>query len=173
MLSIRQDEKMISIRLYNMTDPNWRKREYPNTPDNAAWLERHLNQARHHNRSVTVYESSGATTYVLSNRKRYRVIDGTSYDVRTPLAVCKILEYFRHNHRQQRIKITYGKNGIAWEGSPESGYVGRSTGNVKIPLLIHNARAFGGGAILDHCIVRIEYANKRNGGILYDAIVTA
>ncbi len=36
-----------------------------------------------------------------------------------------------------------------------SGTVGRSTGTQKIPLLIHNRRSMGGGAILDNCIVKI------------------
>lgn len=29
-------------------------------------------------------------------------------------------------------------------------------GPIKVPLLIHNANSSGGGAILDHCIIRIR-----------------
>jgi hypothetical protein len=36
-----------------------------------------------------------------------------------------------------------------------AGRKGRSMGPVKVPLLIANSRSMGGGAILDHCIVRL------------------
>jgi hypothetical protein len=98
--------------------------------------------------------------------KEYTEVDGTFYDSRTPLAVARILERFRIN--RMRLKIHHGdsETGLAW-GDSESGRIGRSTGPVKIPLLVKNSRSMGGGAILDHCIVKIEYANKKNGGTLY------
>jgi len=40
------------------------------------------------------------------------------------------------------------------------GTVGRSTGTNKIPLLIKTKRSFGGGAILDHCIVKIMVGGR-------------
>ena len=39
-----------------------------------------------------------------------------------------------------------------------AGYIGRSTGSQKIPLLIYNTRSMGGDHILDHCIVKIATA---------------
>ena len=58
-----------------------------------------------------------------------------------------------------RLCIHYGDvvTGKAW-GDIETGRIGRSGGSIKIPLVIHNRRAMGGGALLDHCIVKIETA---------------
>jgi hypothetical protein len=61
-------------------------------------------------------------------------------------------------HSKKRVRFHWGdtKTGKDWEDIYDvCGTVGISTGNQKIPLLIHNSRSFGGGAILDHCIVKI------------------
>lgn len=47
-----------------------------------------------------------------------------------------------------------------------TGYVGRSTGPIKVPLLIHNRRSLGGPAILDHCIIGVRETGK-DGRLLY------
>lgn len=101
------------------------------------------------------------------NTITYKVIDGTYYHESTPIAVTQLLEQSRNT--RERFVFHYGdvKTGRAW-GDSETGYIGRSTGEHKIPLLIKNSRSAGGGAILDHCIVKIEVANKKFGGILYN-----
>ena len=84
------------------------------------------------------------------------LINGTDYDNRTPEAVANILESSRL--LRHRIRIFYGdrETGRDWgEENDVTGYVGRSTGASKIPLLVHNSRSYGGGALLDHCIVKI------------------
>ena len=98
--------------------------------------------------------------------KQYKEIDGLFYDERTPEAVCNILSRFYHMSRTGRIaprlRVWYGdtETGRCWmEENDITGYVGRSTGPIKIPLLIHNSRSYGGGAILDHCIIRITARN--------------
>ena len=58
-----------------------------------------------------------------------------------------------------RIRVWYGdiQSGIAWpEENDVLGYVGRSTGSIKTPLLIPNSRSHGGGGILQDRIVRID-----------------
>lgn len=45
------------------------------------------------------------------------------------------------------------------------GFIGRSMGPIKVPLLIANRRSRGGGAVLDHCIVRIR--QSAGGRVLY------
>lgn len=88
---------------------------------------------------------------------KYKEVNGTSYHVETPEAVIKVLESARANHT--RIVLDYGdvKTGESWgEVYDIAGYIGRSTGSIKVPLLIHNSRSMGGGAILDHCIIGIK-----------------
>jgi hypothetical protein len=53
------------------------------------------------------------------------------------------------------------ETGNDWlEENEVHGLIGRSTGIVKVPLLLANSRSTGGGAILDHCIVRIRHGNS-------------
>lgn len=105
---------------------------------------------------------------VAKPHKEYKIVNGTSYDVRTPQRVIDILERSRIN--KLRIQLFYGEPGKVWESArPERGYIGRSTGNSKIPLLIRTARSLGGEAVLDHCIVRIIEAKTKK--VLYDASV--
>ena len=98
--------------------------------------------------------------------KKYKVVNGTSYDDRTPDEVIKILEKSRLD--KIRIVLDYGdtKTGKSWnEQFDVTGTIGRSTGNIKIPILIHNSRSIGGGAILDHCIIGIKTSKGKN--VLY------
>jgi hypothetical protein len=86
----------------------------------------------------------------------YKVVNGTSYHTDTHDEVVNVLENAMANHI--RIRVYYGdaKTGRDWDESYDvTGYVGRSTGKVKVPLLVYNSRSLGGTAILDHCIVKI------------------
>jgi hypothetical protein len=96
----------------------------------------------------------------------YQVVNGTSYHSATPSAVIDALEKARRNHT--RIHVSYGDSstGMDWlEEFDTTGYVGRSMGPTKVPLLLANRRSSGGGAILDHCIVRIRA--RAGGNVLY------
>lgn len=96
----------------------------------------------------------------------YNVVNGTSYHVTTPVAVIEVLERARQN--RICIHVSYGDTGTGKDWLEEfdiAGYVGRSVGPVKVPLLIANRRSMGGGAILDHCIVRIRAS--AGGRVLY------
>lgn len=103
--------------------------------------------------------------------KTYRIINGTSYDARTPEEVIRVLESARQNRTRLHISLgetdnERGKIGRDWlEENMVHGFIGRSTGNIKIPLLIHNRRSLGGPGLLDHCIVRIRTA--ASGRVLY------
>lgn len=89
--------------------------------------------------------------------KKYKQIGGMSFDIRTPDTVCNILAQYA-GRRDVRLRLYYGdtETGRCWmEEYDTIGYIGRSTGQIKIPLLIKNSRSLGGGAILDHCIIKI------------------
>ena len=93
--------------------------------------------------------------------------NGTTYNERTDPSVIHWLEQFRTVRCAERITVEYG-NGItreSWDDT-EVGYVGRSTGIQKIPLLIHNSRSLGGPGILTHCIVRITTA--KGGSLIWE-----
>lgn len=63
--------------------------------------------------------------------------------------------YGRHGARV-RLILGEPKTGRVWpEEYNTMGYIGRSIGEKKIPLLIANTRSTGGGAILTHCILGI------------------
>ena len=94
----------------------------------------------------------------MTNEIKYKVINGTSYHAETSQAVINVLESVR-NEPRKRIRVYFGDvaTGKCWNEEHDiSGYIGRSNGTNKVPLLINNKRSFGGGALLDHCIVKIK-----------------
>ena len=85
------------------------------------------------------------------------IIDGTTYNDKTPIAVATLLESIRKSGK--RCTLSYGdsETGRDWlEEYDIAGTIGRSTGSMKIPLMIATRRSSGGLGILDHCIVRIR-----------------
>jgi hypothetical protein len=89
--------------------------------------------------------------------KEYKTENGTSYDVRTPDEVVAILENARQNRTRLHVSLGDSESGRDWiEENTVHGVIGRSTGSIKIPLLIYNRRSLGGPGLLDHCIVRIR-----------------
>jgi hypothetical protein len=101
--------------------------------------------------------------------KNYNVVNGTSYDTRTPDEVVRVLESARLDRTRLHVSLGYTdgpKVGRDWlEGYDVHGYIGRSMGPIKIPLLIPNRASWGGGGLLDHCIVRIR--RSAGGHVLY------
>lgn len=89
---------------------------------------------------------------------------GTAYPVDTPSAVVSWLETSRV--REQRIRIFYGdtKTGRDWMQEYDiMGIVGRTTGVVKVPILLQTKNSTGGGSISCDSIVRIT----TNGRTVY------
>ena len=95
-----------------------------------------------------------------SKGKEYQLFNGTAYHVNTPAEVIVILDRALNQRREYRIRLFYGdtETGRDWlEEYQIIGYVGRSTGSIKIPLLISRRDSTGGPGILDHCIVKITF----------------
>lgn len=86
----------------------------------------------------------------------------TSFDFGTPPKVQRILlELWRTRdglRRPRRVRLFYGdpETGKDWnEENETTGYIGRSTGEKPILLLVHNARSLGGGAVRSANVVKI------------------
>jgi hypothetical protein len=97
-----------------------------------------------------------------ATHETYKFVNGTAYHRETPDAVIKWLETSRQNG--QRIRIFYGDvdTGRDWmEEYDTMGRVSRTTGNVKVPILVRTERSSGGYVILDHRIVRITTKNSK------------
>lgn len=99
-----------------------------------------------------------------ANGREYKQTEsGTCYYNDTPDEIITVLESL---DRDTRIRIWLGKDGVSWnETNDTTGYVGRSTGSIKIPLLIANKCSHGGGSILTDCIVKI--VNTKTKRTLY------
>src|SRR5262249_11945879 len=95
----------------------------------------------------------------------YQYVNGIYYHVETLDAVVQALERARATH--QRIRVYYGdaNTGRDWlEEHDVEGDVAISTGPLQVPLPICDSRSHGGGAMLDHCVVKVKWAA---GGVLY------
>jgi len=96
------------------------------------------------------------------NAEDYKQVKGIFFKIDTPDAICEILAR-EYQFQNGRIRLFYGntKTGKCWMDEYDTmGYVGRSSGSIKIPLLINNARSYGGGGILDSCIIKITKNHK-------------
>ncbi len=110
--------------------------------------------------TVTIDHKNGhSTTYKITD-------NGTAFHIDTPEQVVRILENALHTPQRLKLYLGDSDTGADWgEEHDTTGTIGRSTGNVKIPILLNNTRSIGGGAILDNCIVKIR--DMRTKQILY------
>jgi hypothetical protein len=86
----------------------------------------------------------------------------TTFDLHTPDAVARILEEARL--RRRRLRIYYGdrETGRDWNSNSDIlGYIGRSMGPIRVPLLLDRLSSSGGGAILTADIVKIQQADTK------------
>ena len=74
--------------------------------------------------------------------KTYKVCNGTWYYEETDDEVIEVLENARLSGTRIRIYLGDKETGRDWgEVCDVTGYVGRSMGPIKIPILLHNARS--------------------------------
>ena len=95
-----------------------------------------------------------------------KTLNGTSYHDETSDEMMLLLESIRASRVRVRFHWGNVETGQDWGDKYDvAGTLSRSMGPKKIPILIHNSRSTGGGAILDHCIVKIT--ETKGGKILY------
>lgn len=114
---------------------------------------------------MTPNQRPGETSF---NSGKYIIVDGTAFEKLTNDKVIHKLN--RLIHKDTRIKIVLGDpfTGKSWnETHDTTGYVRRSSGKLKVPILLYNKRSYGGGAILTANILQISFANKNNGSRIY------
>lgn len=100
------------------------------------------------------------------DNKLYKLCNGTYYHRDTTDAVIKVLENCRVNN--VRMQFFYGDSATGRDWNEENdtiGYIGRSCGQIKIPLLIKTASSMGGSTVLDHCILKIRETKTKK--VLY------
>ena len=93
--------------------------------------------------------------------KDFKVANGTFYNKNTPNAVISILEKARRD--KTRVRLFYGDTflGTDWlEQTDTLGYISRTCGSIKVPILLSRETASGGPAILTDAIVRITIDKK-------------
>lgn len=101
----------------------------------------------------------------MSTNNPFITDDGTDYRGAPNLKVVQALEYARANGLRCRVWYGDTETGEAWpEAHDVTGYISRSCGGRKVPLLVHHKGALGGGAVLLSSIVRID---STSGGRLY------
>lgn len=108
------------------------------------------------------------------------IINGTFYSTHN-VAVIQLLE--RLIFEDARVRIFYGDTdtGRDWGASPGTGHdydrdgctqegyvVGTDFGNVKLPATLRHMRSCSERPILDAAIVKIAWANRNVGGVLYE-----
>lgn len=99
------------------------------------------------------------------NTITYQIINGTAYHASTNQRVIDVLEDARFSHRKLKIYFGDTKTGEDWhEEHYTTGYVERSNGSIKVPLLLHPL-SIGGPHLMDDCIVKIKDAKYKT--VLY------
>lgn len=117
---------------------------------------------------LTINHDNGhSTTYNLYNVPARSL--PIAYHADTAPEVVAAIESARVSHCRIRIYLGDTKTGKCWnEENDIFGYVGLSKGDkAYYPLLVHNERSFGGGSLMDHCIIKIK--ESKGNRVLYQA----
>lgn len=176
MLTIQITLNTITFGRYDVATKEQTRRVYPYTPALHDQLQRALD-ARAAS-ALVQYEDhvrytprptrfvDGAAWRVYPHQHKRLLASGTAVDERADPALVRALESARIAHREYRVKLTFDDAGDP--GCSQSGYVGRTTGNLKELILCSNARSLGGDLISLDRVRRVEYANQRRGGVIWE-----
>lgn len=127
-------------------------------PEKVDVLRQWLNRADPYKRTTT-----GKVEYLVSATSRRPLINvnGTDYHRRTDPTVVAALEDARLHGTRIRLIYRLRESGV--QIAPLSGYIKRYG---TWPLIARTMQATG-KSLFDDYIDRIEYANKNNGGVIY------
>lgn len=92
--------------------------------------------------------------------------NGTTYPESAPETLVQALEHYRTMERGPGSRLL-----IVFTWGEERGYVGRSTGQNKVPLLIHNRRSLGGEPINVGSI--LEVRTSRGGRLVWSSLFSS
>ena len=116
---------------------------------------------------LTINHSNGnSTTYKLFKGNKDMPI---AYHAETTPLVVNALENARVNGYRVKIYLGDVATGKCWNEEHDIfGYVRLSKGKTAYyPILVYNVSSYGGGSILDHCIVKIR--ESKGNRVLYQA----
>jgi hypothetical protein len=92
----------------------------------------------------------------------YQVENGTYYNKNTPKPVIDLLEMARKFRYYVWMRLGDRNTGRDWMDQWDlTGFIGRSTGPIRIPLLLATSRSMGGGGVMSDSIVRIVVNDRR------------
>jgi hypothetical protein len=99
--------------------------------------------------------------------RTYKVANNTWYNVKTPDAVIHHLEFARRLNYYVWFRLGDPATGKDWMDCCDvCGFVGRSTGSIKIPILLRSRRSLGGGGILTDSIVSLVVHRPRSRDLI-------
>lgn len=98
-----------------------------------------------------------------------QVLHDTWYHKNTPKDLVRLLDALYQT--KQRVMLVYGNifTGVPWDldaNNSNRGFIGKSSGSKRVPLLVKTSRSPGGDAILDLYILQIR--DSRGGKVLYN-----
>lgn len=95
----------------------------------------------------------------------YLKCNGVVYHIDTPHKVIHTLNSAMMENL--RVIVHYGDSSpVKYWGDTETGYIGRTTGPLKAPILVYNSRSMGGGIILTNKILKIQASKGKK--VLYE-----
>lgn len=102
----------------------------------------------------------------MSKESKYKTVNGTSYHENTPDALITVLE----QARKEKIRVIFDfgdtETKESWgETLDICGYIGRSIGPIKVPILVYNSRSLGGGQISTNRVLSVKTSKGKR--VLY------
>ena len=86
--------------------------------------------------------------------------DKTAYKTKDSHLIA-VLESLRTNRPRTRVRVYYDSNWGLYGRNYDDGYVDRTTGQVKAPILVYNSRSYGGFYLDDDRIIKIVTTREK------------